>query len=133
MNKSARVAKLMRGKRIELGFSQEGVAKKIGMKQGQFISNIERNLCALPIKYMRKIGKVLEINPDNLASAMKEDFNEYIDEQLASQVKEFWGSWEEEKQIQSPKTKDRSKSDTAQFVRTLRATMDGENLRNFIR
>lgn len=92
MNKSKRVAKIMRGKRIELGFSQDGIAQLIGMKQGQFISNIERNLCALPVKYVHKVGKILEINADTLASAMKEDFAEYIDEQVASQVKEFWGS-----------------------------------------
>lgn len=124
MNKSKRVSKMIRGKRLELGISQHQVAKRIGMKQGQFISNIERDLCALPIKYVQRIGKVLDINADHLVVAIKEDYSDYVDEEISTQIKNFWGNWEEE-EIIKPKP--------STFVQDLRNRMDAENLNNFLR
>ena len=115
---------MIRAKRIELGISQHQVAKRIGMKQGQFISNIERDLCALPIKYVQRIGKVLDINADHLVVAMKEDFSDHVDQEISTQIKNFWGNWEEEEIV---------KPEPSTFVQDLRNRMDAENLNNFLR
>lgn len=131
MNKSKRVSKIIRQKRIELGYSQPEVAKFLGMKNGQFISNIERNLCALPIKYVHSVGKALKINPEVLVSAMKEDFSDFVDDQLASQVKKFWGTWEDDKVVVVNRAE--VKANTDKFVQDLRTKMDNENLNRFLR
>ena len=133
MNKSIRVSKMLRGKRLELGISQEDLAKKIGMKQGQFISNIERDLCALPVKYIREISKILDIDPRDITVLMKEDFNEYLDEQLTEQIKAYWTSKEAapvlvEAPIVAPVEVKAPEIDNNTFVRDLRTKMDKESL-----
>ena len=49
-------SKSLKRMRIELDITQAELAKTIGYKNSQFISNLERGLCGLPLDAISKIG-----------------------------------------------------------------------------
>ncbi len=74
------IASLIRTKRIghPQNYSQSDLSLLLGYKNGQFISNVERGLCNVPLKMMKKISEVLDINPDDLKSAILKDHEETL-------------------------------------------------------
>lgn len=69
------IAKLIRTKRLEhpLAYSQSQLSLALGYKNGQFISNVERGLCNIPLKILPKICEVLNIHPQELKEAILRD------------------------------------------------------------
>jgi transcriptional regulator with XRE-family HTH domain len=74
------IATLIRTKRIghPKNYSQSDLSMLLGYKNGQFISNVERGLCNVPLKMMKRISEVLEINPDELKTAILKDHDETL-------------------------------------------------------
>jgi hypothetical protein len=58
--------------------TQSWVSKKMGYTTSQFISNCERGICTFPVKKMRKLSKLLGINPELLVSAYIADLTEEL-------------------------------------------------------
>lgn len=75
------VAKLVRIRRMNhvKKYSQADLSKMLGYKNGQFISNVERGLCNVPIKMLFKISDILEIPYDELKSTILKDYSETLD------------------------------------------------------
>jgi len=71
---------LVRTKRIghPKNYSQSDLSLLLGYKNGQFISNVERGLCNVPLKMMKKISEVLDINPEELKAAILKDHEETL-------------------------------------------------------
>ncbi len=78
------IAKLIKDKRIHhpKGYSQAELSEILGYKNGQFISNVERALCNIPLKMLRKISGVLDIDIDDLKQAMLRDHDITLDNYL---------------------------------------------------
>lgn len=74
------IADLVRTKRINhpKNYSQSELSAQLGYKNGQFISNVERGLCSVPLKMMKKIAEVLEISPDEIKTAILKDQEETL-------------------------------------------------------
>ncbi len=74
------IATLVRTKRIghPKNYSQSDLSLLLGYKNGQFISNVERGLCNVPLKMMKKISEVLDISPEELKSAILKDHEETL-------------------------------------------------------
>lgn len=62
-----RFAEFLRNKRIESGFTQGDVAKKLKLKNAQFISNIERGLAPVPFSTLKLLMKTYEMSYDDLS------------------------------------------------------------------
>ncbi len=75
------IARLIRLKRIThpSGYSQLELSTMLGYKNGQFLSNIERGLCNIPLKVLREISTLLEICPEEIKSVMLMDQAETLD------------------------------------------------------
>ncbi len=75
------IAKLIRTKRINhpKNLSQSELSQMLGYKNGQFISNVERGLCNVPLKMLKKISDVLEIDHGELKQAILKDNEETLD------------------------------------------------------
>lgn len=75
------IAKLIRTKRINhpKNYSQSELSQMLGYKNGQFISNVERGLCNVPLKMLKKISDVLDIHHDELKQAILKDNEETLD------------------------------------------------------
>lgn len=69
------IAKLIREKRMghPKGYSQSELSQLLGYKNGQFISNVERALCNVPLKMLGRVSEILDIPHGELKKAILED------------------------------------------------------------
>lgn len=69
------IAKLIKSKRLNhhKGYSQSELSHLLGYKNGQFISNVERALCNVPLKMLRRVGEVLDISPEEIKASILKD------------------------------------------------------------
>jgi len=70
------VKKYRKGHGQRLG--QEELSQLLGYKNGQFISNVEREKCSVPLKTLSKLINVLEIPKDELIEAVVKDYRETV-------------------------------------------------------
>lgn len=76
------IARLVRENRSKVKISQGDLARSVGFKNGQYISNIERALCGIPVNKIKKISEPLKISEDLIIEAMLLDLGEYLTESL---------------------------------------------------
>lgn len=78
------IALLIRTKRMAhpKGYSQSELSHLLGYKNGQFISNVERALCNIPLKMLGKVSEVLDIPAEDLKEAILKDHDETLNNYL---------------------------------------------------
>ena len=78
------IAELIKSKRLQhpKAYSQSELSHLLGYKNGQFISNVERALCNIPLKMLGKVAQVLDITPEMLKEAILKDHEETLDNYL---------------------------------------------------
>ena len=78
------IAQLIRTRRMNhpKGYSQSELSHLLGYKNGQFISNVERALCNIPLKMLRKVSEVLDIPSEELKAAILRDQEETLNNYL---------------------------------------------------
>ena len=83
------IAKLIRLKRVNhaKGYSQSELSHLLGYKNGQFISNVERALCNIPLKMLRRVSEILDITQDELKTAILKDHEQTLNNYLSSNLK----------------------------------------------
>lgn len=64
------------------GYSQSELSHLLGYKNGQFISNVERALCNIPLKMLRRVSEVLDITSEELKAAILKDQEETLNNYL---------------------------------------------------
>ena len=74
------VANLVRTKRVNhpQKYSQSELSRSLGYRSGQFISNVERALCSIPLKMLKRASEVLDICPEELKQAILKDQEETL-------------------------------------------------------
>lgn len=79
------IAKLIRNKRVShpQKYSQSELSNLLGYKNGQFISNVERGLCSIPLKMLNKVSDVLNIHPHEIKEAILQDHSDTLDAYLS--------------------------------------------------
>ena len=79
------VAKLVREKRVNhpKHYSQLELSELLGYKNGQFISNVERALCNVPLKMISRVCQILDIDHEEFKAACLRDYEETLDGYLA--------------------------------------------------
>jgi transcriptional regulator with XRE-family HTH domain len=60
------MGKYLQEKRVDRDLSQGEVASKLGYSSPQFISNIERGLCAPPLRKLRKLIDLYNLNGEEV-------------------------------------------------------------------
>lgn len=73
------IATLVRVARNKTTLSQQDLSWKLGYKNGQFISNVERALCSVPLKKAPQLCEVLDINMEHFKDACVQDLKSNID------------------------------------------------------
>lgn len=78
------IAQLIRAKRLQhpKGYSQSELSHLLGYKNGQFISNVERALCNIPLKMLVRVSDVLDIDAHELKEAILKDHEETLENHL---------------------------------------------------
>lgn len=83
---SNEVANLMRNRRRELKMSQRKLSTMIGFsnKEGQFISNVERQKCQFPVRYITKLANALEVSEQTIIELMTQDYKNAIIKEVSN-------------------------------------------------
>ncbi|MBY0517122.1 MAG: helix-turn-helix transcriptional regulator [Bacteriovoracaceae bacterium] len=81
------IAQLIRTRRMNhpKGYSQSELSHLLGYKNGQFISNVERALCNIPLKMLKRVSEVLDIPSEELKNAILRDQEETLNNYLYNQ------------------------------------------------
>jgi hypothetical protein len=81
------IAELIKTRRLQhpKAYSQSELSHLLGYKNGQFISNVERALCNIPLKMLGKVTEVLDITPEALKEAILRDHEETLNNYLRTQ------------------------------------------------
>lgn len=72
-------ATIIRTYRAKAEISQEDLAIELRYNNGQMVSNIERGLCGLPLKHIKKTCEVMSIEHEKMKEAILSDLSEEID------------------------------------------------------
>ena len=84
---------IIRQHRKEKKLSQKQLGSLLGYKNGQFISNIEREVSSIPNKDIKKIANILGIDPIVICKFKIDNFTEtiyekVIDDQMVKEIKQ---------------------------------------------
>jgi len=81
------IAKLIRDKRLshKNSYSQSELSSLLGYKNGQFISNVERGLCSIPLKMLKKVCDILDIEQAEFREVLLKDYENTLDSYFTSQ------------------------------------------------
>ena len=106
------IAKLIRLKRLQhpKAYSQSELSHLLGYKNGQFISNVERALCNIPLKMLSKVAVVLDIDPQELTVAILKDHEETLNNYLKV------GEVQESQELNTVKSDNNSLSTPSEFL-----------------
>ena len=87
-------------------YSQSELSSLLGYKNGQFISNVERALCNVPLKMLVKMSEVLDIPKEEIKRAILKDHSVTLDNYLettdSADVQELFDPTKEDNQISTP-------------------------------
>lgn len=75
MKSFSQIAHVVRNNRTNhpKSYSQTELSQMLGYRNGQFISNVERGLCSVPKKKLKKLAQILDIDKTELFTAVLED------------------------------------------------------------
>jgi len=81
-----RFGSYLKTSRENLGLSQNEVAQKIGHGSGQFISNIERGKCALPVRTLGELIKYYRLDTSEVIQMMVSDYRSKLEQDLLAEA-----------------------------------------------
>lgn len=81
-NVTGYVSKVLRTSRRKQNLTQQQLAKRLGFKSAQMVSNWERGIACLPIKKINKISKVLDLPKSILVGLMVANYRENLKAQV---------------------------------------------------
>jgi transcriptional regulator with XRE-family HTH domain len=69
----------IRTRRLEMGLTQLEISKKIGLESPQYISNIERGLCAPSVEVLQKLVHILKIDAHEIVDMMVNSYRQKLE------------------------------------------------------
>lgn len=89
------IAQLIKESRLKhpRRYSQSELSHALGYRNGQFISNVERGLCSIPLKGIGNVAEILDINVEEVKAAILKDYeatlNYYLNDKIEGKRKIF--------------------------------------------
>lgn len=80
------IADLIKNNRLKhpKKYSQSELSNALGYRNGQFISNVERGLCSIPLKGISKVSEILDIPQEEVKAAILKDFEATLDKYIST-------------------------------------------------
>jgi len=76
------LATLLKRHRVKSGLSQYDLGRKIGWSNGQYISNYERSVSAVPLQSIKPIADILKVDNKKLWRAWRIDMDKVLEDAL---------------------------------------------------
>ncbi|MDC0980301.1 helix-turn-helix transcriptional regulator [Bdellovibrionales bacterium] len=70
------LGKYLREKRVSLNLTQREVAKELGYTTAQFLSNVERGVCAFPIDQLGKLSRLYDIDKQEILNLLMDEYED---------------------------------------------------------
>lgn len=70
------IARLVKIYRLEENLSQVQLSEKLGYKNGQYVSNVERGLCGIPATKVNLLSYLIRVPRERIVDAMVQDFKD---------------------------------------------------------
>lgn len=67
------IAKLIKEARGETTITQSEIATRLGLRNGQFVSNVERGLCGFPLPKLKMLQHSLNLKSEDIKEAILKD------------------------------------------------------------
>ena len=64
----------LKEKRKEKGLSQQKVSEELQLKSPQFVSNVERGLCGIPIDQLKELIHIYELDEEEMIAMLMKAF-----------------------------------------------------------
>lgn len=77
------LSQLVKTKRAATTYTQNSLSKALGYKNGQFISNIERGLCGIPLPKAKRLMELINIDEREFKLILMIDFENKIDKAIS--------------------------------------------------
>lgn len=61
------------------GITQNELAQKLDLKSSQFISNVERGICAYTLEQLPIVIATCKIQPEDLIEAFMKEYQDYLE------------------------------------------------------
>lgn len=78
------IGKVIKEGRESAKISQSKLSSQLGYRNGQFISNVERGICSIPLDKVGKVASVLSLNSDVIKEALLQDYELKVEKALAT-------------------------------------------------
>ena len=73
------IGQFIREKRLEAGLSQRALGKAFDCEvTTQFISNVERGVCPMPVYKIPELARVLKCDPNEIVAVMCEEYESLL-------------------------------------------------------
>ena len=72
------IGEFVKTHRKKVGLSQTQLSEILGYQNGQFISNVERGLCSVPLKHAPVLREVLKVKAHELTRALLMDLEDTV-------------------------------------------------------
>jgi len=73
MPANIKLAKYIRDRRLKMGITQPNLAKALRLSSAMSISNFEKAKAPVPYKHLRKLVKILELNPKQVVRLIQDE------------------------------------------------------------
>lgn len=60
------------------GLTQDQLSKALGYDNGQFISNVERGKCSIPVKKLKKMARKTNVSAEHFVNFMVLDYQQKL-------------------------------------------------------
>lgn len=79
MSEFKAIAKVVKDGRLKEKLSQNALAVELGYRNAQFISNVERSLCSIPLKKIKALSELIDVKESTITDAMVADYKSRVE------------------------------------------------------
>jgi transcriptional regulator with XRE-family HTH domain len=77
------IANTTRVLRVNCRLSQDALASLLGWKNAQYVSNIERALCSVPMESVGKLSHIFGVDTEVIVTSILKDYRESIEAHIS--------------------------------------------------
>ena len=77
------LGKYLKQRRLEAGYSQGDIGKRLGYTSAQFISNFERGNCAPPLAALKTLVNLYQMDVEDVISLILKEHENFLREKIS--------------------------------------------------
>lgn len=83
ITKNPKLGEFLKQERQRKNFTQVSLSKELGLKNGQYLHNIEKGKCGFPPKKLARLSIILAVPLEQLKHLMIQDYVENLNQEVS--------------------------------------------------